>query len=138
MAKHSPGKRIAIGIVGVFLILIAPIVGLLPGPGGIPLILTGLGLLSINEPWAQKLLLYAQKHSESVQEVFFPKNPFIQWAWDIGVLLLIVGGTLINLYVDQGLLRFVSLPMFGVSTFLFLLNRDRIEWVNKKIRKQNR
>lgn len=138
MAKHSPGKRLAIGALGIFLILIAPIVGVLPGPGGIPLILTGLGLLSINEPWAQKLLMYAQKHSESVQEIFFPPNKLIQWAWDLFVLALIVGGTLINIYIDQGLIRFISLPMFGVSTFLFLLNRQRIEWINKKIRKQNR
>jgi hypothetical protein len=138
MAKHSPGKRLAIGTLGVFLILIAPIVGVLPGPGGIPLILTGLGLLSINEPWAQKLLMYAQKHSESVQEIFFPPNKLVQWAWDLFVLALIVGGTLINIYFDEGLLRFVSIPMFGVSTFLFLMNRQRIEWINKKIRKQNR
>ncbi len=52
---------------------------IITGPGGIPLVLAGLGLLSINEPWAQKWLHYVRQHSEGFRELFFPDKKAIQW-----------------------------------------------------------
>lgn len=49
-------KRIAIDIAGFGLILLGLLTGWLPGPGGIPLILAGLGLLALNYTWAENLL----------------------------------------------------------------------------------
>ena len=135
MAKHSLGKRIAIDALGIFLIIIAPVVGLLPGPGGIPLILAGLGLLSINEPWAQRWLHYVREHSEGFREIFFPDNNVVEWIWDLLVIALIVGGTLINIYFDDSVLRYLSIPMFAATTVIFLFNRHRMRWIEKKLRK---
>ena len=135
MAKHSLGKRIALDALGILLILISPIVGLLPGPGGIPLILAGLGLLSINEPWAQRWLHYVRENSEGFRQIFFPDNKIVQWAWDLFVVALIVAGTLINIYLEGSWLKYLSIPMFAATTVIFLFNRHRMRWIEKKIRK---
>jgi hypothetical protein len=47
-------KIILIDTLGVICIIGAILLGWLPGPGGIPLLLAGLGLLAINHPWAQR------------------------------------------------------------------------------------
>lgn len=48
---------IILDIVGVLLLLLAVLVGWLPGPAGIPLALAGLSLLAINHDWAKRLLM---------------------------------------------------------------------------------
>lgn len=53
--KHAV-YRVFVGIVGVFLLLLAGATGWLPGPGGIPLALIGLAVLASEFEWAQRLL----------------------------------------------------------------------------------
>lgn len=48
--------RIAVGVVGVLLIVLAGLTGWLPGPGGIPLAIAGLAVLATEFEWAQRLL----------------------------------------------------------------------------------
>ncbi|MEK7471861.1 MAG: PGPGW domain-containing protein [Patescibacteria group bacterium] len=129
-------KRILTDMAGYGCLIAAPLVGWLPGPGGIPLILTGLGLLSINNPWAKRLLHYVRERSQSLSELVFPKKPIIQWAWDIFVILLIATGTLISVYSDNNIVRASSVVFYAMSTTLFLLNRQRLQWLDIKIRKR--
>lgn len=53
--KHAV-YRIGVGIVGGILVIAAPLTGWLPGPGGIPLFIAGLVVLSSEFEWAQRLL----------------------------------------------------------------------------------
>jgi len=48
--------RIVVGVVGGLLIVLAPLTGWLPGPGGIPLLIAGLAVLASEFEWAQRLL----------------------------------------------------------------------------------
>ena len=52
--------RVAVGVLGVFLILLAGTTGWLPGPGGIPLALIGLAVLASEFEWAHRLLEWAK------------------------------------------------------------------------------
>ncbi len=110
-----------------------PFIGPLPGPGGIPLLLTGLGLLSINHSWAKKWLHYARKHSKSLRNMVFPDVNWVKWMWDIISVLLILGGTLVNLYTNWWLLRSLSIGIMAGSTTIFIMNRSRIDWLDKKL-----
>lgn len=47
---------IILDIVGILLLVLALLVGWLPGPLGIPLTIAGLSLLAINHDWAKRLL----------------------------------------------------------------------------------
>ncbi len=46
--------RIGVAVIGVTLIVAAPLTGWLPGPGGIPLFLAGLAVLSTEFLWAKR------------------------------------------------------------------------------------
>ena len=136
MMANLSAKRILTDMAGYGCIIAAPLLGWLPGPGGIPLFLSGLGLLSINNPWAKRLLHYVRKRSESLSDLVFPKNSFVQWSWDITVICLITAGTYINISVESNLWQAISIILFAMSTTLFLLNRQRLQWLDIKLRKR--
>lgn len=137
MANLS-AKRILTDIAGYGCLIAAPLIGWLPGPGGIPLILTGLGLLSINNPWAKRLLHYVRVRSQSLSEVMFPNKSWAMWTWDIFVLILISTGTLISVYSNNNVIRASSVAFYALATTLFLLNRRRLQWLDIKLRKRKR
>lgn len=126
-------KRIGTDIAGYGLILLGIAFGWLPGPGGIPLVLAGLGLLSINNKWAKDLREYILKHGGKIVQVLFPANRKIQILYDIVVvLLLVLVGVLAMRHAAwwqvtlAGILFFVALLIAG-------LNRDRITTLKQKV-----
>jgi hypothetical protein len=51
---QSSSMRIAQIVLGVFLLIITPLVGAIPGPGGVFVFAFGLGLVLRNSRWAKK------------------------------------------------------------------------------------
>lgn len=130
MAKLN-SKRILTDIAGYGCLLLVPFVGWLPGPGGIPLLLTGLGLLSIHNPWAKRLLHYVREKSSSLREVFFPDNKIIQWVWDIFVVTLLAAGYTLDVSTDGLFFRGISIGMYALASTTFMFNRHRLRWLEK-------
>ena len=58
--RADPSKhliyRVGVGVVGGLLLILAPLTGWLPGPGGIPLFIAGLAVLAREFEWAQRVL----------------------------------------------------------------------------------
>ncbi len=118
-------KRIAVDAAGYLLIITAALTGWLPGPGGIPLFIAGLGLLSINNEWARKLRDYLLKNGGKVVKVIFPPNPIIQWLYDaIVVLLWALVAVLAWRHAAVWQISLAIALFFG-ATAIALLNRDR-------------
>lgn len=126
------GKRIATDTAGYLLIVASALTGWLPGPGGIPLLLAGLGLLSINNEWARRLRDYLLKSGGNFIKKLFPKNKYIRWLYDIIVVLLWV--VVYLLIENRAAVWQVSLAiaLFFISLAIALFNRDRIEKLRKK------
>lgn len=139
MPKKNPNnpwwKVLATDTLGVLLLILVPILGPLPGPGGIPLLLAGFGLLAINHDWADGAIHYVKKHSTTLREVFFPNIIWAKRSWDLLAFLLLVGGTYLNIESEYWLLKLVSLGIIGSSTTIFILNRNRISLLDKFIRR---
>lgn len=54
---YRTARRVVVAVIGVtVMLLMAPLVGLLPGPGGIPVLIVGLAILATEFVWAQRLL----------------------------------------------------------------------------------
>jgi hypothetical protein len=119
------GKRFITDAGGYLLLIAAALTGWLPGPGGIPLALAGLGLLSINNKWARDLRDYVLKHGGRVIEIIFPRNSAVEWAYDTIVILLLILSSM--LIWQHGAIWQISLAIVGYFTALFiaLMNRDR-------------
>jgi hypothetical protein len=139
MSKPPKYKVILTDTAGVMLLMLVPFLGPLPGPGGIPLLLAGLGLLALNHDWAKDALVYAKKHSESLRNVFFPNIPWVKWAWDIFAVSLLIGGTIMNFLVHGNtFLVLVSIVIMASSTTIFMLNRNRLDWLYKALKKASK
>jgi hypothetical protein len=59
--KQTHAIRHVLFAIGWLLILAAPIVGLLPGPGGIFVLATGFALLLETSPWARRFYVRAKR-----------------------------------------------------------------------------
>jgi hypothetical protein len=118
-------KRILTDIGGYLLILLGIASGWLPGPGGIPLVLAGLGLLSINNKWAMDLREYLLKNGGKVVQTLFPNKPHIQILYDIAVVLLL--GLVAALAWQHAAMWQISLAvgLFFLALLIAGLNRDR-------------
>ena len=124
--KHSL-RRILIDLTGFGLLLLVPFLGPLPGPGGIPLILAALGLLSINHEWARQLRHYIARSGGTLTKRFFPDRSEVKLLYDF-LTLCLIGCGLWLLFNKQT--RFDLLLAYSVSTsgmLLFGLNRNRFD-----------
>jgi hypothetical protein len=126
-------KRIGTDAAGYGLILLGITSGWLPGPGGIPLILGGLGLLSINNEWARRVRDWLVHHGGNFVQKLFPKHPFAQALYDLLALLLL--GLVAFLAYHHAVIWQISLAtvLFFVALLIAGMNRDRYTRLRQKV-----
>ena len=136
--KHPLGKRIAIDIAGVGMIILAILLGWLPGPGFVPLFLGGLGLLSINHEWARNLRNYFIRRGSTIWRALFTDNPRIQWAYDI-LTIILIGGLYASIRMrDQWYGIAAITVVFFACVVIFFGNRQRAERLKKWAKKRRK
>lgn len=139
MARKQNGnslfKVILTDLAGIGCLALVPFLGPLPGPGGIPLILAGFGLLAANHDWADDAIHYVKKHSENIQSIVFPDRTNIKWAWDILAVIIFGLGLWLNVGVEFWLLKGLGIGTMASATTIFMLNRNRISWLDKQLRR---
>lgn len=119
-------RRVAIDAAGYLLIVAAVLTGWLPGPGGIPLAIAGLGLLSIHNVWAQRLRDYILAHGGKIVKLLFPDNRLVQIAYDVLVVLLWLLASVL-IWRRSALWQIsLAVALFFISLFIALMNRDRL------------
>ena len=67
------GKRIAVSVVGLVLVLLGLVMLVLPGPG-ILFLLAGLAVLATEYVWAQRMLNYAKQKAEQAKNAVLRKK----------------------------------------------------------------
>ena len=60
--RRNPLVRLALMIIGVLLIVATPLVGIIPGPGGVFVFAAGMVLLLQNSEWARKRFVRFKRH----------------------------------------------------------------------------
>ena len=129
-------KRILLDSIGVLLIVISPFLGPLPGPGGLPVFLTGLWLLSLNHEWAHKLLNQVKELISNAAHQKFLRKPAVILGLDITASLLAVLS--IYLIETRHEVFAVSLAWASLTAALaiFCFNRFRLkrflQWIKRK------
>ncbi len=119
-------KRYLTDLAGVCLILAAPLLGWLPGPGGIPLLIAGLALLAINNKWAEDILLYIKNKGEDFAKIIFPANTKYQFLHDFLALFLVIAAVLLFIYGDSFIFYGLGLTLTILGVTEFIYNRNRI------------
>ena len=123
--QHPLHKRIFFNTLGTLCVIGSILFGWLPGPGGIPLLLTGLGLLALNNEWAERLLDRVKQNIYNLNDIIFVNKPAIQLAWDSAAIVLfalavyLIGFT--RSYITQG----AGVSVLAITSYIFLSNRSR-------------
>jgi L-asparagine transporter-like permease len=125
-------KRILTDAAGYALILAGILTGWLPGPGGIPLVVAGLGLLSINNTWAKRIRVFVIDHAGKAADVLFPKNPWIEWAYDILAALLLALTFVLEWRHANIWQMSLGVSAFFIALLIALTNRDRLKKLRGK------
>ncbi len=133
MNKHV--KRIVIDAAGYGLILLGIALGWLPGPGGIPLILAGLGLLSIHNVWAARIRDYLLKHGGKVVTILFPANRLVQALYDLIVVLLLILVAVFGWRHAAIWQVSLAIALFFIALLIASLNRERATRLKQRVRK---
>ncbi len=118
-------RHILADLAGLGLIVLAILTGWLPGPGGIPLFLAGVGLLAINHEWARRFLRYLKTTGLKLVERFFRDHPVLMAVYDVLAICLIIAGVLILLNTSGGI-KTLAFLCFSIGLALFLGNRKRL------------
>jgi hypothetical protein len=118
-------KRVIYDIVGVVLILISPIVGSVPGPGGIALFLAGLGLLAVHNDWAKSLLHKAKTNSEHLLDIIFSDNPKIKLVHDFIGAGLFIAAIIVFMLTPAPFSYTIPIMLISASIFWLFYNRKR-------------
>ena len=132
----SRTKRILLDIAGFGLMILAPFLGWLPGPGGIPLFLAGLGLVSINHKWARDLI----KDFDVRRVEFTDKFLMAGWVFSLFVDLVCISIILVVGYVaftaDALIVRAVAVGMTSFALIIILSNQKRLDRIVAKMKKK--
>lgn len=120
-------KKIAIDIAGFGLMILAPLLGWLPGPGGIPLFLIGLGLVSMNHEWAEKILNDFEHYRVEFTDKILMSSPKVSLAIDITFILALAAGSYLALTQESIILRGLGLGFISGSLLILLSNQKRFE-----------
>lgn len=129
-------KKIAIDIAGFGLMIIAPLIGWLPGPGGIPLFLVGLGLVSLNHEWAEKILEDFEHYRVEFTDKILMANPKISLSIDFFFAAVLAAGSYIAFTQESIVLRGMGLGFISVSLLILLSNQKRFERIYSYFKKK--
>lgn len=125
-------KAILIDILGILLIILAGLTGWLPGPGGIPLLIAGLALLSINHEWAKRWLLAVKENGLKISDKLFSGSPRMTFFIDVAGIAIIALAVFIVFYFTQNIAKTASIWLVIVALVLLLGNRGRLKKLKKK------
>lgn len=125
-------KRFGTDIAGYGLILLGLLTGWLPGPGGIPLILAGLGLLSIHNHWARKLLLFIKTQGIKFMDYAFPEHPWAKALHDVIAVSLILIAIIVFSNKVTSIYYAIAFSLIVLAVVDFLYNRKRWQKIVNK------
>ncbi|QQS18658.1 hypothetical protein IPL68_01015 [Candidatus Saccharibacteria bacterium] len=125
-------NRLLVDTAGYLLVIASALTGWLPGPGGIPLLVAGLGLLSIHNKWAQDLRDYVLNNGGKFVQKLFPKHLVAQWAYDIVAIALYSVAAYLAWSHAVWWQVSIAVSLFFTATFIALMNRERLESLKKR------
>lgn len=131
-------KKIIIDIAGFSLMIIAPFLGWLPGPGGIPLFIIGLSLVATNHEWAENLLKDFDDKRRQYTDKFLRGGKVQTVAIDIFCICLIALGIYVNTQTNTLWVRGMTFGAFTLSLILLVSNQDRVDRFISLIKSRNK
>lgn len=114
---------------GLVLVIAAPLVGWIPGPGGIILFLAGIAVLASEFDWAKHIEIFFLKTVPKEIEKRWQPTPAWEAIFDVTAILLLLAA-LSAATMDW----WAPVLSFGIAAIcLFLFNRDRLSRLRRRL-----
>ncbi|CAN5374896.1 hypothetical protein BH10PAT3_BH10PAT3_7550 [soil metagenome] len=110
--------------------------GWLPGPGGIPLFLAGLGLLAVNHDWAERWLETAKHKGKTFKKILFPDKKWVRHSYDAGSAVIFFTALYIFFTTQNRIISALCVAAACFSVFIFLVNRERLDKLSTAFKKK--
>ena len=121
--KHHLVRKPLVFVAGIILVMIAPFIGSLPGPGGLIIFLLGIAILGSEFAWAHQLRdFFLHTVPKEVKKRWQP-TPLWEYSFDVAAACLFVCGLVFGYYAYW--LQAAYCASTGMLIFIF--NRRRIE-----------
>lgn len=127
---HSKVRKPVVFIVGITLIALSPVVGSIPGPGGIALFIFAIGILGSEFDWALQLKDFFLKTVPREVKNRWRLTPAWQNWFDFFALTLLIAA--IWLALQAYWFPVISFSAAGLCLALF--NRDRLSRIQSRLR----
>jgi hypothetical protein len=119
-------------VVGLLLILVSPVVGSIPGPGGIIVFLAGIGILATEFDWAENLKVALTKTVPAELKKRWQPTPRWELVFDATTVALLAGA--IVFYVNGFRVPVVSFTATAVAIAVF--NRNRLDRLKARLKRK--
>lgn len=117
---------------------IAPFLGWLPGPGGIPLFLVGLSLVATNHEWAENILKDFDDKRRVYTDKFLRGNRVQTVMIDLISIILMGLGVYVNIIAEKLWQRGLGACLFTFGLLLIISNQDRIDRFLKRLKRSSK
>lgn len=124
-------RRAAVFVVGMLLILISPIVGSIPGPGGIIVFLAGISILASEFDWAENFRAVLTEKVPAELKKRWQPTPRWMLVFDVTSLALLAGAVVF--YMNGFVIPVISFTATAVAIALF--NRNRLSRISERIKR---
>lgn len=131
---HRHAKRILTDLAGYGLIVLGTLLSPVPGPGGLPLILAGLSILSIHNQWAKQLREYLLHHGGKLVQILFPKHRVVVIIYDIITVLLFVAVAYLSWRHAAAWQISLAVFLFFIGLLVASMNRGRWQRIKLKLK----
>jgi len=121
--KHSLLRKPLVFIIGIILIMLAPIVGSVPGPGGIIVFLLGIAILGSEFDWALTLKSFFLKTVPKEVKRRWRPTPNWEYAFDVTTACLAVSAIIFGYYAYW----LPTIYCATTSILIFVFNRSRLD-----------
>lgn len=126
-ANHDLVRKPVVFTLGIILIMTAPLVGWIPGPGGILVFLLGIAILGSEFDWALALKSFFLKTVPKEVKKRWRPTPHWEYAFDVTAACLATSAIIFGYYA-----YWLTCVYCGVSALLiFIFNRSRLERFKK-------
>jgi len=122
-AKHGLVRKPLVFVIGIILVMIAPIIGTIPGPGGIIVFLLGIAVLGSEFDWAQALKAFFLKTVPKEVKKRWKPTPNWEYAFDVTSASLAASASIFAYYGYW--LPFAYSATTAILIFIF--NRNRLD-----------
>ncbi len=126
--------HILVDVLGVVIIISSPLIGWLPGPGGIFVFLAGLSLLATNHEWARRWLHRLRDKSANIFELVFTDNKVVRNLLDLAMVVFLWLSWLLWTTQTNAVFKSLAISCLFLAIIILWQNRTRGQRLSRLVK----